>query len=342
MATPTEAKLDSAELQRRVARFQSVRENILTQVRQVIVGQDDVLDQILIGLFVGGHCLITGLPGTAKTLMVRTISQTLGLVFRRIQFTPDLMPSDITGTDIIEEDPGTGRRRWTFVQGPIFGNVLLADEINRTPPKTQSALLEAMQEHSCTVRGNHYELPAPFFVLATQNPIELEGTYPLPEAQLDRFLFNTVLDYLNAEDEVKVVDLTTATRVPEVQAVTNAQEILDFQELVRMVPIAESLAKYVVNLVRCTRPKNPDAPDAVKKYVNYGASVRAAQFIVLAAKARALSRKRYHVTYEDINALATPVLRHRILLNFHAESDRIDSDEILRQLLAHLPPPKGA
>jgi MoxR-like ATPase len=290
---------------------------------------------------VGGHCLITGLPGTAKTLMVRTISQSLGLVFRRIQFTPDLMPSDITGTDIIEEDPTTGHRRWTFVPGPIFGNILLADEINRTPPKTQSALLEAMQEHSCTVRGNHYDLPQPFFVLATQNPIELEGTYPLPEAQLDRFLFNTVLDYLTADDEVKVVDLTTTTRSVEVRAVTNAEEILDFQRLVRMVPMADTLAKYVVNFVRATRPKSDSAPDFVKKYVNYGASVRAAQFIVLAAKARALSRRRYHVAYEDIAALATPVLRHRILLNFHAESDRIDSDEILRRLLESMPP-KGA
>ncbi len=342
MATPAETNMESAELQKRVERFRSVRDGILAQVRQVIVGQDEVLDQILIGLFVGGHCLITGLPGTAKTLMVRTISQTLGLAFRRIQFTPDLMPSDITGTDIIEEDPTTGRRHWTFVQGPIFGNVLLADEINRTPPKTQSALLEAMQELSCTVRGNHYNLPLPFFVLATQNPIELEGTYPLPEAQLDRFLFNTILDYLSADDEVKVVDLTTTTRVAEVQAVTNAQEILDFQKLVRMVPVAESLAKYVVSLVRATRPKNAEAPDFVKKYVNYGASVRAAQFIVLAAKARALSRRRYHVSYEDIAALAIPVLRHRILLNFHAESDRIDSDEILQRLLGHMPPPKGA
>jgi len=341
MATPAEINMESAELQKRVERFRSVRDGILAQVRQVIVGQDEVLDQILIGLFVGGHCLITGLPGTAKTLMVRTISQTLGLAFRRIQFTPDLMPSDITGTDIIEEDPTTGRRHWTFVQGPIFGNVLLADEINRTPPKTQSALLEAMQELSCTVRGNHYKLPLPFFVLATQNPIELEGTYPLPEAQLDRFLFNTVLDYLSADDEVKVVDLTTTTRVPEVQAVTNAEEILDVQKLVRMVPVAESLAKYVVSLVRATRPKNAEAPDFVKKYVNYGASVRAAQFIVLAAKARALSRRRYHVSYEDIAALAIPVLRHRILLNFHAESDRIDSDEILVRLLEHMPPPKG-
>jgi MoxR-like ATPase len=341
MATSAEVKLDSAELKKRVERFQSVRDGIIAQVRQVIVGQEEALDQILTALFVGGHCLITGLPGTAKTLMVRTISQTLGLVFRRIQFTPDLMPSDITGTDIIEEDATTGRRQWTFVQGPIFGNVLLADEINRTPPKTQSALLEAMQEMSCTVRGNHHKLPAPFFVLATQNPIELEGTYPLPEAQLDRFLFNTVLDYLSAEDELRVVDLTTTIREPSVQAVTNAQEILEFQQLVRMVPIADSLAQYVVQLVRATRYKN-EAPDFIKKYVNYGASVRAAQFIVLSAKARALSRHRYHVAYEDITALAIPVLRHRILLNFHAESDRVDSDEILRRLLEHMPPPKGA
>jgi MoxR-like ATPase len=342
MAAPAELNLDAAALQKRIERFRSVRDGILAQIRQVIVGQDEVLDQIIIGLFVGGHCLITGLPGTAKTLMVRTIAQTLGLEFRRIQFTPDLMPSDITGTDIIEEDPATGRRRWTFVPGPIFGNILLADEINRTPPKTQSALLEAMQEHSCTVRGNHYDLPRPFFVLATQNPIELEGTYPLPEAQLDRFLFNTVLDYLSAEDEVKVVDLTTATRVPEVNAVTNAEEILEFQQLVRMVPVSESLADYVVRLVRATRPKNIEAPDFVKKYVNYGASVRAAQFIVLSAKARALSRNRYHVAKEDIVALTLPVLRHRILLNFHAESDRIDTDEILRRLIEQVPPPKGA
>jgi MoxR-like ATPase len=342
MAAPAEVNLNSAELKKRIDRFHSAREGILAQVRQVIVGQDEVLDQILTALFVGGHCLITGLPGTAKTLMVRTIAQTLGLVFKRIQFTPDLMPSDITGTDIIEEDPTTGHRRWTFVEGPIFGNILLADEINRTPPKTQSALLEAMQELSCTVRGHHYELPSPFFVLATQNPIELEGTYPLPEAQLDRFLFNILLDYLSAEDEVKVVDLTTTTRVAQVQAVTSAGEILDFQQLVRMVPIAEPLAAYVVSLVRATRHTSGNAPDFVKRYVNYGASVRAAQFIVLAAKARALARGRYHVAYEDVTSLAIPVLRHRVLLNFHAESDRIDSDEILRRLLQALPPPAGA
>ncbi len=342
MVTFPELTLDAAQLQQRIDRFHTVRDGILAQVRQVIVGQDDVLDQILIALFVGGHCLITGLPGTAKTLMVRTIAETLGLTFKRIQFTPDLMPSDITGTDIIEEDLATGHRKWTFVQGPIFGNVLLADEINRTPPKTQAALLEAMQEHSCTVRGHIYELPSPFFVLATQNPIELEGTYPLPEAQLDRFLFNTILDYLSAEDELKVVDLTTTTRVARVNAVTTSQELLDFQQLVRMVPIGESLARYVVSLVRATRYKSGLAPDFIKKYVNYGGSIRAAQFIVLAAKARALSRRRYHVTYDDITSLAIPVLRHRILLNFHAESERVDADEILQRLIQHMPPPAEA
>ena len=340
METTTELNPDAAQLQARIERFRAVRDGILEQVRQVIVGQDDVLDKILISLFVGGHCLITGMPGTAKTLMVRTIAETLGLSFRRIQFTPDLMPSDITGTDIIEEDITTGHRKWTFVPGPIFGNVVLADEINRTPPKTQAAMLEAMQEKSCTVRGHIYKLPAPFFVLATQNPIELEGTYPLPEAQLDRFLFNTLMDYLSASDELKVVDLTTATRVAQVSPVTSAEELLDFQQLVRMVPIGETLAKYVVSLVRATRPKSDNAPEFVKKYVNYGGSIRAAQFIVLAAKARALSRKRYHVTYEDISALAVPVLRHRVLLNFHAESERLDTDEILKRLLAHMPPPK--
>ena len=342
MASIAQVDPNSAELKQRIERFQSVRDSIISQVQKVIVGQEEVIDQILTALFVGGHCLITGLPGTAKTLMVRTIAQTLGLVFKRIQFTPDLMPSDITGTDIIEEDPTTGHRRWTFIPGPLFGNILLADEINRTPPKTQSAMLEAMQELSCTVRGNFYKLPSPFFVLATQNPIELEGTYPLPEAQLDRFLFNTILDYLSAEDEMKVIDLTTTTHAAKVDAVTSAEEILDFQTLVRMVPIAESVAHYVVQLVRATRHNSGIAPDVVKKYVNYGASVRAAQFIVLAAKARALARRRFHVAYEDVTSLAIPVMRHRILLNFHAESDRIDSDEILRRLLEYMPPPAKA
>ena len=340
MVSMAQLNPEAAVLQKRIERFHAVREQILSQVREVIVGQQEVLDQILIAIFVGGHCLMTGLPGTAKTLMVRTIADALGLAFRRIQFTPDLMPSDITGTDIIEEDLTTGRRKWTFVEGPIFGNVLLADEINRTPPKTQSALLEAMQEHSCTVRGHLYRLPSPFFVLATQNPIELEGTYPLPEAQLDRFLFNAVLDDLSADDELKVIDLTTTTRVAKVEPVTSADDLLDFQQLVRMVPIAETLSRYVITLVRATRPKSASAPELVKRYVNYGASVRAAQFVVLASKARALSHRRYHVTYEDITSVALPVLRHRILLNFHAESDGVDADEILAKLLAQVERPK--
>jgi MoxR-like ATPase len=329
----TVTQLEPEVLKARIARFRQVQSEIVTQVRRVIVGQEEVLEQVMIGLFVGGHCLITGLPGTAKTLLVRTMAETLGLVFKRIQFTPDLMPSDITGTDIIEEDPTNGRRTWTFVPGPIFANILLADEVNRTPPKTQSALLEAMQERACTVRGNNYLLPAPFFVLATQNPIELEGTYPLPEAQLDRFLFNTVLDYLTADEELQVVDLTTVTTIPHADPVTNAQEILDFQQLVRMVPIGESVARHAIDLVRCSRSSDESAPDFVKKYVNYGASVRAAQFLVLAAKAKALMRGRYHVTYEDIRSLYIPVLRHRVLLNFHAESERLKQDDILKRVL---------
>jgi MoxR-like ATPase len=341
MSLTTTTQLDAVELKDKIERFQQAEEQILQQVHRVIIGLDDVIEQVMIALFVGGHCLITGMPGSAKTLMVRTIAQTLGLVFKRIQFTPDLMPSDITGTDIIEEDMTTGHRAWTFVPGPIFTNILLADEINRTPPKTQSALLEAMQELSCTVRGNQYTIKAPFFVLATQNPIELEGTYPLPEAQLDRFLFNTMLDYLSADEEMQVLDLTTTTKSAQVEAVTNAEEILEFQHLVRMVPIADSVARYAVDLIRATRPGDPSAPDFIKKYVNFGVSVRAAQFMVLSAKARALMRRRYHVTYEDIRALAIPVMRHRMLLNFFAESDRLKSDDILKQLLDWKQPPRG-
>ncbi|MCC6344703.1 MAG: MoxR family ATPase [Bryobacterales bacterium] len=335
------AQIDAAELKGRITRFQQAHNDIVAQVRRVIVGQEEVLEQVLIALFVGGNCLITGLPGTAKTLLVRTLAATLGLEFKRIQFTPDLMPSDITGTDIIEEDPGTGRRTWTFVRGPIFANVLLADEINRTPPKTQSALLEAMQEHSCTVRGNFYRLPDPFFVLATQNPIELEGTYPLPEAQLDRFLFNVMLDYLSADEELKVISLTTTTHIPTTDPVTNGEEILTFQELVRMVPVADSVARYAIDLVRSTRSSDAGAPDFIKKYVNYGSSVRGAQYLVLAAKARALMKQRYHVTFEDIQAMAIPVLRHRVLVNFQAESDRLSTDELLRRVIEARPAPKG-
>ena len=336
----TLSTLDTAELRARVERFQQAEARIVEQVRRVIVGQNEVIDQVLIALFVGGHCLITGMPGTAKTLLVRTIATTLGLAFKRIQFTPDLMPTDITGTDIIEEDSTTGRRVWTFVQGPIFTNILLADEINRTPPKTQAALLEAMQEKSCTVRGTQYTLPPPFFVLATQNPIELEGTYPLPEAQLDRFLFNVLLDYLPAEQELQVVNMTTGTKDDQPVPITTAEEILSMQQLVRMVPVAESVARYAVAIVRATRPTDTSAPDIVKKYLNFGASVRAIQNIVLASKARALMQKRYHVTYEDIRALATPILRHRVLLNFHAESDKMTADTVLAKMIDSVPVPR--
>jgi MoxR-like ATPase len=288
----------------------------------------------LLTLLVGGHCLITGMPGTAKTLLVRTLATALGLTFKRIQFTPDLMPTDVTGTDIIEEDITTGHRTWTFVPGPLFANVLLADEINRTPPKTQAALLEAMQELSVTVRGTHHKIAPPFFVLATQNPIELEGTYPLPEAQLDRFLFNVVLDYLSGDDELVVVQrFTTQVGMPEVKPCTTAEQILKYQWLVRQVPVAESVNRLAVNLVRGSRPGDPLAPEVVKRYVQYGASVRATMFLTLAAKARALIAGRYHVTTEDITALALPVMRHRVLANYYAESDGVTVDDVLTQLV---------
>ncbi len=314
---------------RDVEEFRYVFDNIRHQVGQVVVGQNEVVEHLLITLLVGGHCLITGMPGTAKTLLVRTLSEALGLQHNRIQFTPDLMPTDITGTDIISED-GSGQRNWSFVPGPIFTNVLLADEINRTPPKTQAALLEAMQENSATVRGNLHQLPQPFFVLATQNPLELEGTYPLPEAQLDRFLFNILLDYLDATDELEVVARFTGDhRAPAPTPCTNAEQIIAFQQLVRQVPVSESVAKHAVNLVRATRPVSGMSSDMVKRYVKFGASVRATLFLTLSAKARALMQGRYHVTHEDINALAAPVLRHRVLLNYFAESDGVSMEDVL-------------
>ena len=326
--------LDAEEARDLIAAFHTALDAIRVEVGKVIIGQEEVVDHLLVTLLVGGHCLITGLPGTAKTLLVRTLASALGLTYKRIQFTPDLMPTDVTGTDVIEEDITTGHRTWTFVPGPIFANVLLADEINRTPPKTQSALLEAMQEFTVTVRGNLHPIEPPFFVLATQNPIELEGTYPLPEAQLDRFLFNVVLDYLDGDEELAVVDrYTTRMDIPAVEACTNPEQILGFQALVRQVPVAESVSRFAVDLVRATRPDDPLAPEVVRRYVQYGASVRATMFLTLAAKARALMSGRYHVTRDDIAALVLPVLRHRVLTNYFAESDKVDVDDVLRQLV---------
>jgi MoxR-like ATPase len=325
---------ETDEVRELIGTFKTATASLRTEVGKVIIGQADVVEHLLITLLVGGHCLITGMPGTAKTLLVQTLADALGLTFKRIQFTPDLMPTDVTGTDIIEEDAATGHRSWTFVKGPIFTNVLLADEINRTPPKTQAALLEAMQERTVTVRGNNHELEPPFFVLATQNPIELEGTYPLPEAQLDRFLFNVLLDYLSDDDELAVVDrFTTRVDIPAVKPCTTAEEIVRFQWLVRQVPVAESVNRYAVDLVRATRPGEDDAPDVIKRYVNFGASVRATMFLNLAAKASALLDGRYHVTKDDVRNMALPVLRHRVLCNYFAESDNMTVDDILIAML---------
>jgi len=315
------------------------RGRILAELRKVIVGQDDVVEQVLIALFTGGHCLITGVPGLAKTLLIKTLADILDLNFKRIQFTPDLMPSDITGTEILDEEQGT--RRLRFVKGPIFAQIILADEINRTPPKTQAALLEAMQEYTVTAAGRTYQLERPFFVLATQNPIELEGTYPLPEAQLDRFMFNVVISYLNEDDEVAVVTRTTGTETPEPVRILTGPDILQFQELARQVVIAEEIARYTVRLVDASRPVRPSPPEFVEKWVKWGAGLRASQALVRGAKARALMHNRYHVSIKDIQALAKPILRHRIMTNFYAESERIDSDAIVERLLDTVPVPKS-
>lgn len=333
-----EENFETAETRALVEDFQMAIKNIREQIRGTIVGQDEVVDSLLITLFVGGHCLITGMPGTAKTLLVHTLASALGLEFKRIQFTPDLMPTDITGTDMVEEDQSTGKREWRFIEGPVFTNVLLADEINRTPPKTQAALLEAMQEKTVTVRGKNHTLDKPFIVLATQNPIELEGTYPLPEAQLDRFLFNVILDYLDSEQEVAVINrFTKSVEMPPVKACTTAKEIIRFQSLIREVPISDSLNRYAVDIVRATRPSDELATDMIKKYANFGSSIRATMNLVLAAKTRALMEGRYHVQAEDLRALAIPILRHRVLPNYYAESDGISIDDILTDLLTHVP-----
>jgi MoxR-like ATPase len=322
-------------------RLRAGHQQIITELRKLIVGQDDVIEQVLISLFSGGNCLIIGVPGLAKTLLVHTIAKVLDLKYSRIQFTPDLMPSDITGTDIIQDDPATGQRKMVFTPGPVFANIVLADEINRTPPKTQSAMLEAMQEHRVTVQGKTYELTEPFFVFATQNPIELEGTYPLPEAQLDRFMFQIIIEYLTEDQEIEVVRSTTSLQAPTFSHAITGADIVNFQRLVRRVPVSDAVTRYAVNVARYSRPTSTGAPDFVKKWVNYGASVRAAQWMILGGKARALMHGRYHVGFDDIRALAHPVLRHRILLNFHAQSERVTTDQIIGQLVKAVPTPKS-
>ena len=307
------------------------RNQIEQELSKVIVGQKEAIEQILIALFSGGHCLITGAPGLAKTLLVKSIAQIFHLEFQRIQFTPDLMPADITGTEILQ-DSDSGRALH-FVKGPVFANMILADEINRTPPKTQAALLEAMQEHQVTAAGVRHALPEPFFVLATQNPIEMEGTYPLPEAQLDRFMFNVVIDYLPEDEEVEVVEQTTSRTPEAIKPLFTGEDVLRFQGLVKKVPIAKDIVKYAVRLAAASRPHQENTPEFAQTYVSWGAGLRAAQFLVLGAKVRALLQNRAHVVQEDIKALAKPVLRHRILINYRAEAENIDVDQIIDRLL---------
>ena len=322
-------------------RMNAGRKQIIAELQKVIIGQDEVVQLVLLTLFVGGNSLIVGVPGLAKTLLIQTLARVLDLKFTRIQFTPDLMPSDITGTDIIQEDTTTGRRQMVFAPGPIFSNIVLADEINRTPPKTQSALLEAMQEHRVTIQGRTYVLDEPFYVFATQNPIELEGTYPLPEAQLDRFMFHIIIDHPPEEEEFEVVRRTTAIQDPQFARPVSGADLIAFQRLVRRVPVAEPVMRYALTLVRTSRPRSKQAPESVKKFVAFGASVRAAQYLVLGAKARALTSGRYHVSFDDIRTMAHPVMRHRVLTNFRAESEGVITDSIIDDLLAVVPTPKS-
>jgi MoxR-like ATPase len=317
------------------------RQQILEELGKVIIGQGEVINQVLMTLFVGGNSLIVGAPGLAKTLLIHTISRVVDLKFSRIQFTPDLMPSDITGTDLVQEDPATGRRQMVFAPGPVFANIVLADEINRTPPKTQSALLEAMQEHRVTIQGRTYQLAEPFYVFATQNPIELEGTYPLPEAQLDRFMFHIIIEHPPYGEEFDVVRSTTGLAAPDLQKPVTGDDLIAFQRLVRRVPVAEPVMRHALDIVRASRPKDEASKDFVKKWVAFGASVRAAQYLVLGGKARALTSGRYHVSFEDIRALAHPVLRHRIITNFHAQSESVTTDDIVDRLLEVVPLPRS-
>jgi MoxR-like ATPase len=312
----------------------TARQRLFAEVGKVIVGQQHVVDEMLIALLAGGHCLITGAPGLAKTLLIKTVADVCHLSFQRIQFTPDLMPSDITGTEILEDSPEG--RKLVFSRGPVFANMILADEINRTPPKTQAALLEAMQEHQVTVNGKTMHLPEPFFVLATQNPIEQEGTYPLPEAQLDRFMLNIVIDYLSEDDEVAVVTRTTSGKGEPVQRLFTGEQLLAFQQVVRKVPIAEDVARYAVRISAASRPGRDGVPDFVNQWISWGAGTRASQNLVLGAKTRALLHNRTHVTADDIRAMALPVLRHRILVNYKAEAEGVTVEKVIQRLLEHV------
>jgi MoxR-like ATPase len=316
-----------------VQRLNEAYRVITEQLARVIVGQEKVIEELLVAMFARGHCLLVGVPGLAKTLMIRTLADSLSLEFSRIQFTPDLMPSDITGTEFIQEDKQTGTRQLKFIKGPVFANVVLADEINRTPPKTQAALLEAMQEHQLTVGGKKYPLGEPFFVLATQNPIEQEGTYPLPEAQLDRFMFNTFVDYPDEEEELEIIRRTTSDVAATVAPTLKGDEIVELQRIVRRVPVADHVARYALQLARLTRPKADHAPGFIREYVNWGAGPRASQYLVLGAKARAVLYGRFYAGTEDIRAVAYPVLRHRIITNFNAEAEGIKPDDITRRLI---------
>ena len=322
-------------------RLRDGRSRIMDQVRRRIVGQEEVIEQVLIALFAGGHCLITGVPGLAKTLLIKSLGEMLDLSYKRIQFTPDLMPADITGMEMLEEDRISGRRSIQFVKGPVFANIVLADEINRTPPKTQAALLEAMQEYQVTAAGDLHKLERPFFVLATQNPIELEGTYPLPEAQLDRFMFNIVIDYLSAEDELKVALETTANDQVPLDTVLSGEDILSFQREVRRVFVPSNVAQFAVDLVRSTRPKESDAREFIQNWVSWGAGLRATQYLLLGGKVRAVFHGRFNVAIEDIRALAHPVLRHRVLTNFYAESEKVTVEDIIDRLLKEVSEPKS-
>ncbi len=333
MQTPTDSQTSDKQV---VEQIISGRGKISSELSKVIVGQKEVIEELLIALFAGGHCLITGAPGLAKTLLIKSLAQIFHLKFQRIQFTPDLMPADITGVEILQEF--SEGRKMTFVNGPIFANMVLADEINRTPPKTQAALLEAMQEHQVTSAGVRHSLPEPFFVLATQNPIEMEGTYPLPEAQLDRFMFNVVIDYLPEDEEVAVVAQTTARRPDPINPIFTGEDVLRFHDLVRKVPVAEDLIRYAVRIAAASRPHQKNSPDFVNEWVSWGAGLRAGQFLVLGSKVRALLHGRAHVTAEDIQALAQPTLRHRILINYRAEAEGINVGNVIERLLDAVKP----